>query len=255
VIDLQGLPAQGWDRGRTATALAYAGLAPQESAGESAALVDLEHGWDAYWRSRTGRWRQRNRLSERRLAQRGTVAYLRHRPSGAAGGDGDPRWDLYDACEALAERSWQGASLTGNTLSHGRVRPFLRDVHAAAAEAGAVDLNLLLLDGRPAAFVYGYVWGNEVFHLRTGFDAALTSDGAGSVLIGRMIQDSCRRGDRRLNLGAGYLDWKRNWATSIAPTRRVTAYAPASPRAQALRIKRSLCERLPADRDGPAPLS
>jgi CelD/BcsL family acetyltransferase involved in cellulose biosynthesis len=239
LIDLDWLPTNGWDRGRTAGALRNAGLAPLNSAGEPVAVVDLVGGWETYWRSRSGRWRQRNRLSERRLAEHGQVTYLRHRPLGIARGDDDPRWDLYDACEQIASRSWQGSSTTGNTLSHAGVRSMLREVHVAATRAGAADLNLLLNDGRPVAFVYGYVWDREIFHLRTGYDAAATCDGAGSVLIGRMIQDSCLRGDRFLNLGAGYLEWKKNWSTAIERTGRCTAFANGSLRAQAIRAKRA----------------
>ena len=46
--------------------------------------------------------------------------------AGTAWGDGDPNWPLYDTCESLATRSWQGSSTTGTTLSHEAVQPFLR---------------------------------------------------------------------------------------------------------------------------------
>ena len=84
--------------------------------------------------------------------------------------DGSPRWDLYDACEELARRSWQAAATNGTTLSHQSVRGFLREVHQAAAQAGAVDLNLLLLDGSPVAFIYGYHYRGYVYGLRRGYD-------------------------------------------------------------------------------------
>ena len=46
----------------------------------------------------------------RRLARAGEVSFIRHRPASAADGDGDPRWDLYDACIELAGRSWQAGA-------------------------------------------------------------------------------------------------------------------------------------------------
>ena len=45
--------------------------------------------------------------------------------------------------ERIAQRSWQGSSSDGTTMSHETARPFLRDVHVACAKAGSLDLNLL----------------------------------------------------------------------------------------------------------------
>ena len=90
------------------------------------------------------------------MAERGAVTFVRYRPEGKRFDDGDPRWDLYDACEAIARRSWQGGATDGTTLSHSSVREFLRDAHETAAAAGGLDLNLLLVGGRAAAFAYNY---------------------------------------------------------------------------------------------------
>ena len=70
----------------------------------------------------------------------------------------------------------------GNTLTHDRVRDFFRDAHAAAARLGMVDVNVLMFEGRPAAFLYGYHCDGHVIRLRTGFDAALGEHGFGSAL-------------------------------------------------------------------------
>ena len=118
-----------------------------------------------------------------RLPSRAKSRYVRYRPLGRPHDDGSPRWDLYDACEELARRSWQGAATNGTTLSHETVRGFLRDVHEAAAAAGAVDLNLLLIDGAPVAFVYGYHYRGYVYGLRRGYDAGQAAPGAGNVLL------------------------------------------------------------------------
>jgi CelD/BcsL family acetyltransferase involved in cellulose biosynthesis len=120
------------------------------------------------------------------------------------------------------------------------VRDFLRDAHAAAAERGAIDINLLLISGRPAAFAYNYAWRGWVYGLRTGYDAALARAGAGSVLMHRMLQDSFERGDATFDLGAGYLDAKRYWQTTQRFSYRSTHFALAAPRAQLLRAKRWL---------------
>ena len=66
----------------------------------------------------------------------GRAEYVRHRPLPASEGDGDPRWDLYAMCEAVAQASWQSHVTNGNTLTHERVREYFRDAHDAAARLG-----------------------------------------------------------------------------------------------------------------------
>ena len=190
-----------------------------------------------------------SRLARRQVAEQlpppgakaprqGHATYLRYRPAGAAHGDGDPRWDLYDACEGLARRSWQGDSTSGTTLCHESIRPYLREAHAAAARAGALDLNLLLLDGRPAAFAYNYHWRGYVFGVRAGYDAEVSREGAGGLLLAWAIRDSFQRGDRLYDLGAGYFRNKRHLATRIIPIYRYSHFHPRAVRAQLIRLKR-----------------
>ncbi len=204
----------------------------------TAAQVQLENGWNAYWASRTSRWRNNVRRSEKKLNEAGTVEHVRYRPRGAKLGEANPRWDLYDACVEIARRSWQGLSTTGTTLSHLAVRDYLRAAHASATKAGAVDLNLLTLEGRPVAFAYNYHFRGWVYGVRSGFDETAVQDGAGSALTYRMIEDSCRRGDRLIDLGPEYLECKRYWITRLRPAYHYTHFRPLGWRAQAIRLKR-----------------
>ncbi|MGE0609093.1 MAG: GNAT family N-acetyltransferase [Pirellulales bacterium] len=244
MIDLRCVPFYRWDHGRTATALRVAGLAAQKRPWGQVSICDLSHGWDHYWETRSRRWRRNVRRCDRRLSERGQVTYVRYRPAGTAQGEDDPRWDLYEACEKIAAKSWQGHATNGNTLSHPEVREFLREAHVAATRAGAVDINLLLLDDTPAAFLYCYHMHGRLMGLRMGFDKSSASEGAGTVLMQRTLADSCQREDVWLNLGADYLDCKRYWQTKIEPTFHYTHFAPLSLRGQLIRLKRSL-ERVP----------
>jgi hypothetical protein len=167
------------------------------------------------------------------------VSYQRYRPLGAAHGDDDPRWDLYQACEEIARQSWQGSSTSGTTLSHDAIRGFLRDAHAAAARAGGIDLNLLHLSGRPVAFAYCYHLEGHIYGLRTGYDSTACDAGAGTTLMRRLIEDSFARGDRCIDLGPGYVEGKRPWLTTSTTSYRYLHYS-AGLRAQALRIKDAL---------------
>jgi CelD/BcsL family acetyltransferase involved in cellulose biosynthesis len=239
LLDLRWVDA-AHDRGRTARALDIKGISATTAVWAQSAQIEIAGTWDQYLAGRKRKFRENIRAAERRLAERGRVEYLRWRPQGAARGDADPRWDLYDACEQLAARSWQGDSTTGTTLSHDPVRPFLRDAHQAAARAGAAEVNLLLVDDAPVAYAYGYQYDGRVFGLRTGYDAERVHQGAGTVLFARKICDSFERGDRLLDFGAEYLECKRHWVTRLATSYHYTHYRGRALRGQALRFKRWL---------------
>jgi CelD/BcsL family acetyltransferase involved in cellulose biosynthesis len=226
------------DAGRTPAAMQAAGLPSTSPSADVVALIELNGSWDEYARARGHKWRVNYRRSERKLAQQGQMRHVRHRPAPAADGDGDPRWDLYEACELVAARSWQANARDGSTLSHPRVRDYLRETHEFAARLGMLDMNVLYLDERPAAFIYNYRCQGNLFGLRRGHDPAI--DGAGTVLLGQTIRDSYARGDRVFNLGAGYLEAKRHWLTRTVRGDRFCHFPWTSIKAQGIRMARTL---------------
>ncbi|MGH7193994.1 MAG: GNAT family N-acetyltransferase, partial [Candidatus Saccharimonadales bacterium] len=183
VLSLRWVHRDAHDQRRTEHAMRFAGYSPCEELGERAASINLAGTWQQYWASRGSHWRGNVSRCERKLAEQGGATYCRYRPQGAAFDDADPRWELFDACVEIAGRSWQGSSSDGTTLSHAAVRDYLRDAHAAAAHAGGLDLNLLSVGDRPAAFAYNYCYRGHVFGLRMGYDPAVCSSGAGTVLM------------------------------------------------------------------------
>lgn len=247
LLDIRWTPPAGVDRraasGATAAeqftlrALEENGFPARRSIWKETALVDLEGSWEGYLSRLNSRFRSNLRRAVRRTESLGAVELVRHRPASAQAGDGDPRWDLYDACVELAERSWQGASHDGTTLSHPEVRGFLRETHALAARLGMVDMNLLLVGGKPAAFGYNYHHQGAVLGLRAGYDGQFASAGVGVVLYASMFQDSFARQDRLFDLGPGSLESKRRWLARCETSLRFTHYPWMAPRAQLLRVK------------------
>jgi CelD/BcsL family acetyltransferase involved in cellulose biosynthesis len=243
LLDLRWVDKNGHDLGRTGRAMQLAGFRPREQAWARAAVVEMSGTWEDYWKTRTKKWRRNVCRLRRRLAEQGELTHVRYRPKGEACGDGDPRWDFFDACVQLSRKSWQGSSATGTTLCHSSVERYLRDTHAVAAKRGALDLSLLLLDGTPAAFVYNYHYRGNVYALRVGFDPKLRAFGPGTVLQQMVLEDSFRRGDHLYDLGVGSLDYKRNWQTSTVTSYRYTHFPATDPRAQLLRVKRWFQDR------------
>ena len=162
---------------------------------------------------------------------------MRHRPLGSAYGDDDPRWDLLEACIELAEKSWQGQSSDGTTLSHDCVLPFLRETHGVATRLGMLDMNVLTLGGKPVAFGYNYLCEGSVYGLRAGYDPAYRRLGVGGLLFAKALEDSALRGDCCYDFGPGSLAAKRTWQTRLAPIHHLVHYPTGDPRAQVLRAK------------------
>ncbi len=238
MIDLRWIDTQRHDRDRTARAMQQVGLKATESEWAKAAIVDIDGSWDDYWMARKSHWRTNVRCNAKKLATDGEITYVRYRPLGSAHGDDDPRWDLYEACLRVARNSWQANSTSDTTISHDEISEFLHDVHLAAVQSGSLDLNLLLIDGKPVAFAYNYHFQGNVSGLRSGFDSSISRHGPGSVLLHKMIEDSFARGDDTLDLGPNYYDCKRHWATSQQSVGRLTHYPSTVAIAQAVRIKR-----------------
>ena len=220
-----------------------AGMPPTERVETEIAMIDLSGSWDRYWSERSGGWRSNCRRNAKKLARQGKVDYVRYRPLGAEAGDSDPRWDLYEQCERLAQRSWQGNSTTGTTISHETVRQFLRDVHAAAANSGCLDLNLLFVDDRAVAFNYNYAYHGYVSSLRLGFDPEFATYGPGTVLTHRMLEDSFERGDRTFDFLPGSLRVKRSWQTTLEAGRRYRYLPRGFSRLELLRAKEWFTDR------------
>jgi len=224
VLELRWAGAFGTSAETTEAALADVGWSARPTEPEVTSVIEMKGSWEEYLASRSAKFRSNWRRWERRLAERGEVRYERYRPVGLADGDGDPRWDLYEQCFELARKSWQGESKTGTTLSHESIVPFLRDVHHAAAETGSLDLNLLYVDDRPAAYAYNYHFQGSVYGLRVGYDADFSREGVGSVLCYRSIEDSFARGDWLYDLGPGSLQTKRQIRTQLCPLTRLTHF-------------------------------
>jgi CelD/BcsL family acetyltransferase involved in cellulose biosynthesis len=249
VLDLRWVDADYADLGRTERAMVQTGFHPCGQKWDRTSLVELPESWSDYWRGRDSKFRKNVDRLERRMGEQGEFEFIRFRPAAAGEGQLDPRWDLYEACVTLAQRSWQGELGDRTNLCHEEVRSFFHDAHLAAARLGAVDLNLLCYDSEPAAFMYNYHWQGVVYGLRRGFDPRFKHLRPGMILQKLMLEDGHRRGDRCYDLGTGSHDIKEDWRTSVRTSYRFTFFPALVLRAQLLRWNRWLRHRLRGEQD------
>jgi CelD/BcsL family acetyltransferase involved in cellulose biosynthesis len=229
----------------TERAMRVAGYRPRKRPYQQVSVIDLEGGWESYLASKSSKWRHELRRQSRAIEALGQVQFVRHRPASAAEGDGDPRWDLLQECIEISQSSWQGKSTTGTTLSHEQIGDYIRDTHASAARLGMLDLTMLTVDGRPAAFTYNYHFAGRLYGLRIGYDAAVSRRGLCNVLLARTLEDSFGRKDRCFDLGVGDYLFKRGFRTNVETSYQYSHYSWLPLRTQGVRLTRWLKDRLP----------
>jgi len=225
MLELRWVGPEQSDRGRTARAMRTANLLSEKNEYQITSIVDLPKNWDDYIAGKSSTLRRQFRRTLKQIYEDRGGQFVRHRPDPARAGDGDPRWDLYEMCETAALASWQGSVTNGNTITHDRVRDYCRDAHEVAARLGMVDVNVLLHENKPVAFLYNYHYRGRITALRTGYDASAGHDGVGSALILKSIEDSISRGDELIDFGPGEREHKRRLRTRTETSYRLT-YTP-----------------------------
>jgi CelD/BcsL family acetyltransferase involved in cellulose biosynthesis len=233
------------DAGCTKRALDAAGFRAICDRVDENAVVELTafNSWNEYCAAHSSKWRNDIKRQEKKLAREGRVTYLRCRRAGAKGAELEPRWDLFEACEAISKASWQGRAPGGTMLTKEADRGFFRECFQKAGHDGGVDLDLLFVDDQPVAFSYSYYYRGRVAQIKTAFDPRFAHEGAGAVLQARCIAESFARGDHAIEMGHEFLHWKRMWLTHLRPVHRYVHF-PLSPAAQLIRGKRALVRRL-----------
>ena len=169
----------------------------------------LPASWDEYLASLTPTRRQTIRRKERNLYRRHTVVVTDYGPDRLAEG-----WKWL---KELHARRWDGTGVFQN--------PRLERMHLAfaerLAEASALWLVTLDLDGLPAAAWYGFAMDDTVFFYQGGWDPRLERDSVGAVLMGMMIRRAIERGYRVFDFLRGDEPYKLTWTSTSRTCYRV----------------------------------
>jgi CelD/BcsL family acetyltransferase involved in cellulose biosynthesis len=243
ILDLRWVNRDEVDRERTPVSLATAGFPTRTSVWRTTAFIDFAGDWQRYLATRSSKFRNNLRRAESSAAKAGEVTFERYRPRAVCDGGDESRWELFEECLTLAEQSWQAQSETGTTISHPDVREFFRDLFGVAGQCGALDVNLLRLNGRLAAFSYNVHANGMLSGLRLGYDPSIAAISPGRLLLARSVEDSFQRQDVRLDLGSETMSFKNAWLTRSLDSHRYTHYPLGSWRSQGLRLKHCLWPR------------
>lgn len=100
-----------------------------------------------------------------------------------------------------------------------------------AAEAGALRLGMLHVDGQPAAFQFCIASAGGAYFLRTGYDERFRHLSVGSLVIQRTMEHVLDVDTvREVDFGIGDYPYKKDWAADRRDRRGIVAFNPRTVR-------------------------
>lgn len=119
----------------------------------------------------------------------------------------------FESLVALHQERWSTRA-NGGVFADDRSRQFHREVVQVLSERGRVSLDLLTLDGRPIAAIYGLVYGETYYFYLPGFDpTAVPKASPGLLLLHHCIEQAIREGMTTVDLLQGAQPYKLEWST------------------------------------------
>ncbi|HWX23614.1 MAG TPA: GNAT family N-acetyltransferase, partial [Vicinamibacteria bacterium] len=98
---------------------------------------------------------------------------------------------------------------------------FHREMSRVALEKGWLRLFVLTLDGKPAAGLYGFLYGGTFYFYQSGFDTSLGSLSVGLVTMGLAIERAVEEGALEFDMLHGDESYKFLWAKEARSLRRL----------------------------------
>jgi CelD/BcsL family acetyltransferase involved in cellulose biosynthesis len=175
--------------------------------------------WEAFFRSRTQRFRKTCRSMENRIRRTAAVTVEEHRVV-------DPDGPIFAELMEVSRRSWKGPRGLAMATMPGMPQ-FFRELTRRASANGWLHLWLLRLDGRAVATEYQIGANGRRHALRADFDADMADLSPGGCLNVRIVQALFEGGEvHEYDMGPVDKDYKLRWATGTHESPSFQVYAP-----------------------------
>ncbi len=139
-----------------------------------------------------------------------------------------------DSLIALHQRRWSTGS-SGGVFARDASKRFHREVVQVLSEGGRVSIDLLTLDDRPLAAIYGLMYQGVYYFYLPGFDpAAIPKASPGLLLLYHRIEQAIYDGEHTVDLLQGAEPYKLECATHL---RRSLTWRYYNRHARALGLK------------------
>lgn len=182
------------------------------------ATVDLRTGFDGYFEGLSAKLRGNLRRRLKRAEGMGGISLDRiHRPVDQA-----TLSRYLDRIFQIYARSWKAKD--GEALQDYH-RRFYADVAERFNARGTLDLSILQVGGRDASFILGIRERDAYYDVTISYDEEFASVSPGTLLIQEVARRIASEGTRLL-VSHGDREYKRYWASTWVPQKRVAIFSP-----------------------------
>lgn len=167
--------------------------------------IPLGMTWEGYLAERSSSFRRNLKNRGRRLAELGSVRFLRITNLEESG---IPLPKIAEWLHTVAGRSWKAKAGTAIS-SDSRVFSFYNDLAVRLNTMGSLDLSFLFLDERPVAYIFGAVYRNDYFEIDIAFDMELSKVSPGILVRNYLLKELLQKQLRKYDFVA-YFDYKKD---------------------------------------------
>jgi CelD/BcsL family acetyltransferase involved in cellulose biosynthesis len=130
---------------------------------------------------------------------------------------------------ALHQRRWS-AGTSGGVFASDASKRFHREVAQVLSERGWVSLDLLKLDDRPLAAIYGFLYQGVYYFYLPGFDPTANSKASpGLLMLNHRIEQAICDGEHTVDLLQGAEPYKLECATNLRRSLTLRYYNRRAP--------------------------
>ena len=181
------------------------------------ALVNLESGYESYYKSRSSRYRRNLRNQEKKLSNEGgwkleKFTELEHEA------------ELQSALSRMVSiynSSWK--AIDGKSLPD-TYQKFYEDISYRFAAKGMLDLSLLTVDSKDVAFFLALVDDGVLYDVFISYKNSFKSIRPGEFLMLQLLKNTPNHNIHTV-VSHGAHDYKRVWASDFVPLTRVCIFS------------------------------
>ena len=217
VIDINGLPLQSEESRHLHSHLRDHKVPVANMEYHWYAVADLSNGYDAYAKAKSSNFRKQTRKIARKVETGHDVQIERVTTLG----DLSYAHSMRDRMFAIAERSWR-TKRAGLEVER-RHQQFYRELVDIFGSQDALDLAILVIDGRDAAFSLGLIERQTYYHTMIGYDDEMGDRSPGTYLLQEVFKYLPASGVSSV-MSHGPYDYKKRWASEVIAQQTVCVF-------------------------------
>ena len=185
---------------------------------QSYAVGDLSEGYEGYWKAQSQNFRRQQKRMARKMKE---VKSWRMDRLNCAGGTAAED-EAFARLAEIAVKGWRAKQ--GGVENERRHHTFYREIVRRFAPRGMIDLSILSIDGRDAAFTLAILERHIYWQILVAYDESLEEFSPGTFLLQNVFRALPGEGIRRVVSHGGY-EYKKRWASAIVPETSVCVFS------------------------------